>query len=349
MVEDIREAPDTTDVGRDIDDYIDEIEANVDQDIEELGWTSKDAVQPETLSEKTTESNVGLHTLDVPPGDPPSGSGVGVLESRGFKATAAVAATLGVMGAAGLAHPQKAGEVAAPVEPTPVVQEVDPVESTINLVEVDQEQDAGEEAAESQRQTETEAQEQDTPTKIESHIETAPIEEQWWMDVPSKSQKDLTYNDGTTQYGCAPTATSMVLDYWHTQDSAHKTMSAQDLLNVNAEQGEFKSTGMSVTNIHDEVQRLGYGVVEDYVDSDLDTLKEHVAQGPVITAVKLNMKTSGENHSIVVTGISQDNQVRVNDPWTAESRTYSWEEFSRSWGADFGTGTRNHFTVIRPS
>ena len=301
----------------------------MDQDIEELEWTTEDAVQPETLSEKTTESNVGLHTLDVPPGDPPSGPGVDVLNSRGFKATAAVAATLGVMGAAGMAHPQKAGEVAAPVEPTPVVQEVDPAESTINLVEVDQEQD--------------------TPAKIESHVETATIEEQWWMDVPSKSQKDLTYNGRATQYGCAPTATSMLLDYWHAQDSANKTMSAQDLLDVNAEQGEFKSTGMSVTNIHDEVQRLGYGVVEDYVDSDLDTLKEHVAQGPVITAVKLNMKTSGENHSIVVTGISQDNQVRVNDPWTAESRTYSWEEFSRSWGADFGTGTRNHFTVIRPS
>ena len=348
MTDDVRETPGTTDVGRDIDDTIDKIEANVNEDIKELEWTPDDAAQPETL-EKTTESSVGLHTLDVPPGDPPSGLGVNVLDSRGFKVMTASAATLGVMGVAGLVHPQKAGEIAAPVEPTPIVQEVDSTESTSSPVEIDQEQDAGEEAAESQGQTNTEARDQDTPAKVESHIETAPIEEPWWMDVPSKSQQGLTYSGGTTQYGCAPTATSMVLDYWHAQDSANQTMSAQDLLNVNADQGEFRSRGMSVTNIHDEVQRLGYGVVEDHIDSDLDTLKKEVADGPVIASVKLNMKPSGNNHSVVVTGISQDNQVRVNDPWTGEAHTYSWEVFSQSWGADFGSGTRNHFTVIRPS
>lgn len=90
-------------------------------------------------------------------------------------------------------------------------------------------------------------------------------------------------------------------------------------------------------------------VAQDYADADLDALKQHVAQGPVVTAVKLNMQTSGHNHSVVVTGISEDNQVRINDPWTGDSRTYTWDEFSRSWGADFGTSSKNHFTVIRPS
>ncbi len=178
----------------------------------------------------------------------------------------------------------------------------------------------------------------------------------WWYDVPPKSQRGLEYKGQETAYGCVPTATSMILDYWHAQDPANKTMSAQELLNKNVEQGEFRGTGMSASKIHDEVRDLGYGVVEDRANADRDALQEALTEGPVIAIVKLGLKTSGANHAVVVTGISEDGQqVRINDPWTGQSYTYSWEQFSRSWGADFGKDRRgnnlprNNLVIIRPS
>ncbi len=294
------------------------------------------------------EPQMGDYTLDLPQPETEPNEPQEVIPPKVMKGTALTLATMGVLGVHGLAHPQKVGEVTLPAEPAPTVQEIDPIESTIELVEVNQKEDTSEATADLQEQTVVEKERQ-APNKIESHIETAPMEQQWWMDVPLQSQQGLKYGDNATQYGCTPTATSMILDYWHTQDPNNETTSAQELLDINAEQGEFSATGMSATNIHDEVRRLGYGVVEDRLGSNLDDLKQAVDQGPVIGIVKLNMKTSGENHAVVVTGISEDNQVRVNDPWTGEAHTFSWDEFSQSWGADFGKNfTRNNFVTIRP-
>ena len=176
------------------------------------------------------------------------------------------------------------------------------------------------------------------------------------MDVPLQNQQGLKYGTQKTAYGCVPTATGMILDYWHAKDPANKTASAQELLDINAGQGVFGPTGMSVPNILDEVSKLGYGVADVRADSDLDALKEAVSKGPVLAIVKLGMKTSGTTHAVVVTGISPDGkEVRVNDPWTGQAHTYSWEEFSKSWGADFGKDKKgndypkNNFVVIRPS
>jgi len=195
----------------------------------------------------------------------------------------------------------------------------------------------------------------DRSTEPEPEPDTAQDSDQWWIDVPLQSQKGLTYGEQETEYGCTPTATSMILDYWHSQDSANETMSAQQLLDTNAGQGVFGDKGMSATNVLDEVSGLGYGS-EVHTNSNLEALKEAVAKGPVIAVVKLNMKTTGENHAIVVTGISEDGQqVRINDPWTGEAHTYSWSEFSKSWGADFGKDkqgnafSKNNFVEIWPS
>jgi predicted double-glycine peptidase len=180
-------------------------------------------------------------------------------------------------------------------------------------------------------------------------LETS-LTEHWWNDVPMHSQQGLSYKGQDTAYGCAPTATAMVLDYWHTQDPNNKTTSAQELLNINVKQGEFSATGMSATQIHDEAEKLGYGTIKDCTNSDFETLQEEVQQGPVIAMVKLNLAITGPNHSVVVTGISRDgSQVRINDPWTGESHVYQKSQFMKSWGADFGAGKpRRNFTVIRP-
>ena len=180
----------------------------------------------------------------------------------------------------------------------------------------------------------------------------AQTQTRWWLDVPTQSQQGLQVPGGqTTAYGCAPTAVSMVLDYWHSQDEGHKTLSPDHLVRVNVEQGQFKAVGgMSVSHLHDEIKGAGYSVVEDHVDATADDLRAAVAQGPVVALVKLGMGTTGDNHSVVVTGVSADgSQVRINDPWTGKSHTYSWEQFSRSWGADFGPNApKNIYTVIRP-
>ena len=184
------------------------------------------------------------------------------------------------------------------------------------------------------------------PVDIEASIDAA--QDQWWHEVPEQSQQGLVYNGDTTAYGCTPASTKMVLDYWNLKDPLNKTLSAQELLDANVVEGEFSRTGMSPSNIHDEVGRLGYSAA-DRPNTDFDSLKQAVSEGPVIAVVKLGMSPEGTNHAVVVTGISENNDVRVNDPWTGESHTYSQEQFARSWGADFGKDTpRNSYTAIRP-
>ena len=176
------------------------------------------------------------------------------------------------------------------------------------------------------------------------------LAENWWNDVPLISQQGLKYREYNTNYGCVPTATAMVLEYWHGRNPANKTMSAQELLDKNVAQGQFTANGMSPAEIHDEVQSLGYTHAPDK-DVSFEKLKTIVTEGPVIAIVKMGMKTTGINHVVVVTGISPDGRyVRVIDPWSGQALTYTREEFMRSWGADFGSGYQSQYImVIRPS
>lgn len=171
--------------------------------------------------------------------------------------------------------------------------------------------------------------------------------EQWWRNVPNQSQQGLKYIDAKTSYGCTVSSASMILDYYHAQSPSNQTMSAQELLDANARQGEFNSTGMSASNLGDELAQLGYTATPQ-TDATKAELEAAVKQGPVIAVVKLFLATSGDNHAVVVTGMTED-QVRINDPWTGEARTYSWADFSKSWGANFGKGAPiNSFMTIRP-
>lgn len=187
------------------------------------------------------------------------------------------------------------------------------------------------------------------PVEATSSIkQDAPTQTRYWHNVPEYSQRDLIYKGTNTEYGCVPSSASMVLDFWNQKDASFPTVSAQELLDINTEQGEFNRYGMSSSNLHDELQKIGY-TAQDHANSNLDELKTAVAEGPVIAIVKLNMKIDGYNHSVVVTGISDNNEVRVNDPWTGKSETYTWDQFSLSWGANFGTNApKNSFTSIKP-
>lgn len=246
------------------------------------------------------------------------------LKDVGVKGMIAATAAASVMGITSMMHPEKAGEATPvlPIEPAPIEQVVETPQPAFNLEDG----------------TKTEEREM---TFVKEEIETRPLT--WWHDVPTVNQRELIYNSKNTDHGCAPTAVSMITEYWHQQDPDNKTSSAQELLDANVEQGIFDGDGMSVTYIHDELSALGYEA-QDYADSDLKTLKHEVAKGPVVAAVKLGMGTAGNNHSVVVTGISENNDVRINDPWTGESCTYSWETFNASWGT-----LGRWFTTVKPT
>lgn len=159
--------------------------------------------------------------------------------------------------------------------------------------------------------------------------------------VPLVSQQGLKYGDQNTQYGCTAASVEMALRHWHNQDSSHKVMSAQEILDINAKQGTFDGTGMSASATHDELRSLGYQTVEDHIGADFESLRRDVQQGPVVAVVKLGMQKSGYNHAVVVTGISEDgSKVLVNDPWDGKSHEYSAEVFKASWN--------NSYMVIRP-
>ncbi len=206
-----------------------------------------------------------------------------------------------------------------------------------------------EEQLQAQRQYEAAGVQLDIAATEKQAYETALLQH-WWHDVPLYSQQGLTFGATPTAFGCTPTAATMVLAYWHEGDSSFRTLSPQELLDLNTEQKEFSATGTSSTNVHDDVRSLGYTVTQDYPNSDFGALQEQVERGPVVAIVKLGMGPTGTPHAVVVTGISPDGtRVRINDPWTGQSATYSREQFESTWGSSFGDGvsTRN-FTVIRP-
>ncbi len=178
-------------------------------------------------------------------------------------------------------------------------------------------------------------------------------------EVPVRDQHGLKYNGGDTLFGCVPTSASMILDYWHKRDPSNPTHSAQDLLDMNARQGEF--TGKWVKGTWKEgmrIDQLGNDIGEHYVvelkpASDRAGLGRALENGPVMAMVHLKMNTTGEPHAVVVTGVAPDGTVSINDPWTGKSHTYSWDAFDASWGASFGKNeqhvpfaTRNFTTIV---
>lgn len=172
--------------------------------------------------------------------------------------------------------------------------------------------------------------------------------DRWWADVPNFDQKSLKYQGKTNYYGCSAASADMVVDYWHQQDPNNADTSAQALLDANAAQGEFTGKGMQITDLQDELDSLGYQS-EVYTDAKPEELKNAVKQEPVVVVVRMSMGETGYPHAMVVTGISDQDKVRVNDPWTGRSHTYDWEQFNRSWGSFKDPGVANRsFMSIHP-
>jgi hypothetical protein len=98
----------------------------------------------------------------------------------------------------------------------------------------------------------------------------------------------------TGSYECAPTAASMVLDYWHKRDSKHQTRTPQALIQVL--DGRFNpKSGINADELVTGLKEmdLGYKTIERQASLDQQALQTELENGPVIAQVHLNWGSSG--------------------------------------------------------
>ena len=178
--------------------------------------------------------------------------------------------------------------------------------------------------------------------KVTAEITTAPL--------PARSLTPaLKQTSGS--YECAPTAASMVLDYWHKRDSKHQTRTPQALIQGLDSRFNPKS-GINADELVTGLKEmdLGYETIERQALLDQQALQAELENGPVIAQVHLNWGASGYAHMVTVTGMSENGQtVYVNDPWTGEALEKDWSTFERSWSfAGQHSGASHLIVKIRP-
>jgi len=181
------------------------------------------------------------------------------------------------------------------------------------------------------------------PVKEAQDVNAKPENATYWYDVPEYRQPDGR--------SCTPTSVSMVMGYWHQVDSKYDVASPKDLLNENIKEGVVSPAGMSLTNLDDEIKALNYQS-NTVVDGTREELEAALAKGPVIALVKYSGKElapHGVNHAVVVSGMTENDQVRVTDPMVGKSRLYTWAQFDAAWGANWGTNDTRYFSSIRPA
>ncbi len=163
--------------------------------------------------------------------------------------------------------------------------------------------------------------------------------------VPIKAQGSVYGNAG-----CTPTSISMVLDYYNAKNPENKTVSAQQIVDMSDAADRTSTKGMSLTNLSDELETLGYKNVDVKVNAQYSDLQTAINDGPVI--VTAGVKLSGDGiinssgpralvgpgniiHAMVVSAVG-DEKVLVNDPWSGTQVTLTRETFEKMWGRGSG-------------
>ena len=155
--------------------------------------------------------------------------------------------------------------------------------------------------------------------------------------------------------GCTPASLQMVLDFWHQYNEDYPTMSAQQMININVSQNQFRASGgMNIMDAEDELRNMGY-----YLGSRTDSDKEELLAaleryGPVLVLTKVNWTPFGANHMAVVTGYDpESDHIRLMDPWQIGGiMEFPYEGFDGIWGlnylADEGDVLQRAFFFIVP-
>ncbi|MBC7250261.1 MAG: WXG100 family type VII secretion target, partial [Anaerolineae bacterium] len=152
---------------------------------------------------------------------------------------------------------------------------------------------------EAQRQEEARRQEEER-RKQEEVARAQPQSPAWWHNVPPLKQKKGSYE-------CAPTAASMLLQYYHNQSTHNKALSPQEI--IEGLGSRFNPyTGVAADKLVEGLRdmKLGYKTIEWKAKLDKEQLWEELEHGPVMAQVHLNLTSSGYPHMVVVNGISDD-------------------------------------------
>jgi predicted double-glycine peptidase/uncharacterized protein YukE len=160
------------------------------------------------------------------------------------------------------------------------------------------------------------------------------------FNVPAKSQGELYGNAA-----CSPTSVSMVLDYYSAQNAQNRTASPQEIIAMMDKGDGTYGKGMSLSNLTDELNDLGYKNVTQQVGAQYADLRAAVKDGPVIVTsgvkivgpgtVTANVARAIDGpgntiHAMVVTGVGDD-QVNINDPWSGQQMQLPRDTFEKMW------------------
>lgn len=159
--------------------------------------------------------------------------------------------------------------------------------------------------------------------------------------IPVKAQGSL-YGSAA----CSPTSVSMVLDYYSAQNAHNKTVSPEDLIGMMDKGDGTYGKGMSLSNLTDELNELGYKNITQQVGAQYADLRSAVKDGPIIvtsgvkivgpgtvdasTTVRTLDGPGNTIHAMVVTGVGDD-QVNINDPWSGQQMQLSRNTFEKMW------------------
>lgn len=177
-------------------------------------------------------------------------------------------------------------------------------------------------------------------------------------DVPVLSQDGLFLNGAPTGVGCVPVCIEMMTSYWNKLNSRYPVLSAQEIIDRNAEQGTYAAgIGMSSLSAADELLEIGY-----IHKMELNTSKEELLEalkeyGPVGVLVKTNWVPTTMNHAAVLTVYDETTDtVTLNDPFYGSTVTWSWESFDGIWGLNYagdkdysGNVVRRVYFIIYPN
>ena len=168
-------------------------------------------------------------------------------------------------------------------------------------------------------------------------------------EVPVLSQEGLLLNGAPTGVGCVPVCIEMMTAYWNSVSSDHPVLTAQEIIDRNAEEGLYVAgRGMSSLSAADELAEIGYVhemVLNSSKEELLRLLREH---GPVGVLVKTNWVPTTMNHAAVLTYYDEGSDtVTLNDPFYGSTVTWSWESFDGIWGLNYAGDRDYSGNVVR--
>jgi hypothetical protein len=145
---------------------------------------------------------------------------------------------------------------------------------------------------------------------------------------------------------CAPTSMSMIMNYWHDQNSDLAGPSRDEVLQAAIDANYFEQgRGMDFNEAEKILDNYGYDASVQLFNGDdaamQSSLKEQLGNGPVMAMVSLDTKADqlvsegGVAHAVVIAGISNDgSMVRIHDPWEGgRAVDMSWDAFKGAWSS----------------